>query len=199
MAMPLIALVGLVGVLLFPAPAAAGNTKEFLFQGGAEPFDGEPSVGMSMTGQELNEPRRVTGFSITGFNWECGGEGGTVPARGMSLPISFNPKAAKTKRNKEKDLYFAWSYEHIYEPGITLSSYQLVAGQHRKDHHWWVGKVRIRQSEGGIEFGYCKMEGADADGFLHWKAHLVKACTGQCESPFSSPSVNSDRRPVVAP
>ena len=188
MAKALIALIGLLAVLLIPAPAAAGNSNEFLFHGGGDPFDGKPIVGMSMTGEDPDKPHRVTGFTVSGFNWECGGEIGSVPADLVSLPISLNPKAARTRRTKDKqrDLYFSWSYEHIYRPGVTLSSYQLVGGQHRKHHQRWVGKVRVRQSEGGIEFGYCKMEGADEDGYLHWEANLVKACPGECASPFSS-------------
>src|SRR4051812_1541628 len=97
MAKAYIALIGLVGVLLFAAPAAAGQ-KEFLFQGGGDPFDGQPTVGMSMTGRDPDRPQRVTEFAISNFDWDCGGNIGIVPAELQSLPISSNPEDAKTER-----------------------------------------------------------------------------------------------------
>jgi hypothetical protein len=190
-----IALVGTViaGVLLSPAAAPAkttAKTMEFLFQGGDEAFGTVP-VGMSMTGKDPTQPTRVTDFAITGFNWDCG-EAGTMPSKDVeSLPIWENPDAAKIKRNKAKDLYFSWEWDETTNSrgDRRTVSYQLVGGQHRKDPRWWVGKVSMRYSSVRSESGStrCTMEGADADGFLQWKARLVKACPGTCESPFNAP------------
>ena len=140
-----------------------------------------------MTGTDPKKPTKVTDFAVTGFDWvDCGAPGENSPAGVERVPIEENAAAAHIKRTKNKELYFSWDWEQKYDEH-TLQSYQLVGGQNRKDPRVWVGKVRIRLSEGGIELGYCAMGGADADGFLHWTARLVKACPGTCASPFTAP------------
>jgi hypothetical protein len=194
-----LALVGmvLVGVLVFPAPTAAKTkpkTMELHFQGGGEPFGGNPPVGMSMTGPSFKHPRRVTGFTID-VTYNCDGD--LLPGV-ETFPIRKMPVAARIKRDKEKDLtYFSWSWEFVQE-GQTLMIFQLLGGQHRQDPRVWRGKAAIRLTEAGIQARLCPLEGVDADGFLHWEARLVKACPGRCESPFSarapSWSMNSTSR-----
>src|SRR6476660_9595316 len=104
----LIALIGLIGVLLFPA-TAAGKSEEYFFRGGDEPFSGEHPVGMTMIGHDASEPSKVTGFSIGDVDWNC-----TWGTEHQSYPQTFslgnNSKATKTKRNENGDLYFAWSF-----------------------------------------------------------------------------------------
>jgi len=186
----LVALLGMimVGVLLFPAPAAAAKAKpktmELLFQGGGEPFGGSPPVGMSMTGPSFKHPRRVTDFTID-VTYNCDGD--LLPGT-VTFPIKREPAAARIKRDKEKDLtYFNWSWEYV-EQGQTLITFQLVGGQHRKDPRVWRGKAAIRLTEAGIEARYCPIEGTDGEGFLQWEARLVKACPGRCGSPFNAPA-----------
>jgi hypothetical protein len=166
-----VALAGVVvGGLLLVGPAAA-NAKEFQFQGGSEPFGSNPPVGMTMTGKKAKHPKRLTGFAVE-VTYDCGAIG--TDTQTERIPIEHNPQDAKIRRNKKKDLtFFDWSYDFIYRPGVTLESWQLVGGQHRKHPKVWRGKVRIRKSEGGIEFGYCALQGADDDGYVHWEAELV--------------------------
>jgi hypothetical protein len=160
-----------IGVLLVPAPAGA---KELQFQGGTEPLGGNPPVGMTMVGKNVEHPTRVTGFSIEVTF--CPGD--TPETMVESVPLNRNPTATKVNRNKKKDLtYFSWSWDLFGEyTGDWLESWQLVGGQHHKDPRVWRGKIRIRgviPAEGGVEFA-CPLEGADADGFVHWEAELVQ-------------------------
>jgi hypothetical protein len=181
----LVGLVGtvVIGVALSPAPAVAKTapkTMEFLFQGGDEPFEGTPPVGMSMTGTDFNKPTTVTGFAITGFNWECNGQ--SVPADVEEVPI--NRQSGTIGRNEEKDLYFE-VHEQIFR-GPTLYTYHLWGGQHRKDPRWWLGRVRlVKSTPNGEDVINCVMEGDTAEaGAVLWKARLVKACPRKCKSPF---------------
>ena len=178
----LIGTVVAVGALLVLAPAAAtASTMEFLFGGGDEPFGGTPQVGMSMTGTDPKKPTKVTDFAVTGFDWvDCGAPGETSPAGVERVPIEENAAAAHIKRTKNKELYFSWDWEQKCDEH-TLQSYQLVGGQNRKDPRVWVGKVRIRLSEGGIELGYCAM-GAPTP---------TASCTGQQD--WSRPALGHAR------
>src|SRR6476646_10871461 len=99
----LIALIGLLGVLLFPASVAAGQADEYLFQGGDEPFSGEHPVGMTMIGHDVNRPTKVNSFTITDLDWSCSGY-----VNELTLSMGVNPRATRTKRNDEGDLYFHW-------------------------------------------------------------------------------------------
>ena len=175
------------GLLLLSAPAAFGANQELLFQGGGEPFSGDPPVGMTMAGPSFEEPKRLLGFSAqTEWGAECDHE----PYE-FNAPVSLEPKSAKTKRNDQGDLYFSWSYVAKSSRGSILYDYYVIAGQHRRDPHWWIGKFRVRLAEAGIESGYCRLAGADEDGFVHFKAKFFKACDRKCKSPFSSETGSS--------
>jgi hypothetical protein len=171
-----VALVGVMigGILLF-ATAATANAKEFQFQGGSEPFGSNPPVGMTIEGKDYEHLKRLTGFTVEA-TFACQGGSST---NNVLMPLSLNLADTKILKDKKKQLtYFDWSFENIYNspyggPPLTLSSYQLIGGQHRKHPEIWRGKVRIRRSEGGIELGYCPMEGANENGYVKWEAELV--------------------------
>jgi hypothetical protein len=169
-----VALAGVVvGGLLLVGPAAA-KAKQFHFQGGTDPFESNPPVGMTMVGKKSKHPKRLTEFSIEA-TFDCGSGPGTVLVR---LPIERNKPAAKIRRNKKKDLtYFKWSYDGKDAGGRIVESYQLVGGQHRKHPKVWRGKVRIRliSEQASIEDA-CPMVGADEDGYVHWEAKLCENC-----------------------
>ena len=173
-------------VLLLPASAVG---KEFWFVGGDEPFSAEPLVVLSMMGPDFKHPRRVTDFVISGVEMD-GGPTGVAPLTPdpFSLPISLNRLGAKTKRTQDehKDLYFSWYYAATSSlfPGVIFYDYKLVGGQHRKHPNIWRGKIRLRFSESGLDYGYSLMVGADEDDFLHWEAKLAKVCPTTCEDPF---------------
>jgi hypothetical protein len=165
-----IALIGpvAVGVLLLPAPAAA---KEFLYQGGSEPFGKIPPNGIAMEGKSFQRPVKLTGFTIE-VTYDCPtGQDTQVE----SFPITSNSKAAFIKRNKKKEFnYFKWQYENKSSDGaVTLTSYQIAGVQLPKNPEVWVGEARIRKAEGGIEHGFCPLLGALPDGFVEWRAVLV--------------------------
>jgi hypothetical protein len=178
-----VALVGTiaVGVLLFPAPAAA---KVFHFQGGGDPFGGSPPVGIEMTGKNFKQPKRVTGFAFQPESMECTKlDGGFYPVEGPfdleGFPIQNDPNARKTrgvviKRNKKKDLtYFKWAYAPTSSQGYVFDTWELVGGQHHNNPRLWRGTLRVRHSEAGIDQGYCRTAGDD--GFVSWEAELVSS------------------------
>jgi hypothetical protein len=134
------ALVGaiVVGVLAFPAPAAA---KELAFQGG-EPF-GAPPVGMTMTGKSFKKPKRVTGFSISG-EFECG-----IPGDPLTLPIpqGTNGKGIEIKKNKKYGTHFRWDYtEGNFDAAYTY--YELQGVQNSEHPREWIGVVVVFRRTG---------------------------------------------------
>ncbi len=94
---------------------------------------------VGLEGKKFKRPKRLTGFTIED-TFVCPGGNRTIQ---VSLPIDQNKKEAKVQRDKKEGLtFFNWSYDFIYELGITLESYKLVGGQHHKhpevggDAHW---------------------------------------------------------------
>jgi hypothetical protein len=185
------ALVGLVGtvavgMVLAPAPAVAKTapkTMEFLFQGGDEPF-GTPPVAMSMTGKDPLKPTKVMEFVVIA-NWVC--DNHSMPNETLRVPI--DRQSGTIGRTKDKGLYFKVDTQILQ--GSTLYTYQVWGGQHRKDPRWWVGKARMhRSTDEGEVVNDCDLDGADEAGAVFWKARLVKACRGTCDSPFYAPKAH---------
>jgi hypothetical protein len=157
--------------LIAASPATA---KELQFQGGDEPFDGQPSVGMTMTGPDFEKPKRVTGFSITGWTWTCGQL--TYPADLETAEIHNDPnptvakKGIKIKTNEKKDRYFKWTYELKGASGTVFERFFVLGGQHRKHPRVWRGKFKVQRQEGGIQYDICTTDMDDEDGFIRWEA-----------------------------
>ena len=184
------ALVGLVGtvavgMVLAPAPAVAKTapkTMEFLFQGGDGPF-GTPPVAISMTGKDPTNPTKVKELVVIA-NWDCSNH--SVPNETLRVPIDRQSGTIGRTKDKNKDRYFKVDTQMLQ--GNTLYTYQVWGGQHRKDARWWVGKARMHRSTDEGEFvNDCDLDGADEAGAVFWKARLVKACPGTCDSPFYKP------------
>ena len=126
----LVALVGtaVVGVLLFPAPAAA---KHLAYQGDAA---GSP-ITMTMTGKSFAKPKRVTSFSLTAVGGDCAYTGPNPVT--LPIPQSTNGRGIVIKRNPQQGAEFRWSYE---AGGI---SYDVQGRQDLKHARRWFGRLFI--------------------------------------------------------
>ena len=108
-----------------------------------------------------------------------------------TFPFDLKPKAATIKTHKKKGFnFFEWEYAR--PPGAyAIYLYDIKGVQSRKNPRLWGGELSIRAlvpEAISTADPYCRLAdvgGTAADeGVLTWRAKLVKACSGQCESPF---------------